>query len=106
VLHQQQQQQQQQQGSSSQAGSWFLQGSAGQRYAQQEGAGVTAYVTPSQWSELAEMQVGGSTCCVCWVSYVLQGLPIAVWHCCFSLMPMASAASWVVLLCSGTATCA
>jgi hypothetical protein len=60
VLHQMQQQQQQQQGSSSQPGAWFLQGSAGQRYAQQEGAGVTAYVTPSQWSELADMQVGGN----------------------------------------------
>jgi hypothetical protein len=58
VLHQQQHGQQQQQGASSQAGGWFLQGSAGQRYAQLEGAGVTAYITPSQWSELADMQVG------------------------------------------------
>jgi hypothetical protein len=65
--HHRHHQQQQQQGSSSQAGGWFLQGSAGQRYAQQEGAGVTAYVTPSQWSELADMQVGGSKVSSNWI---------------------------------------
>jgi hypothetical protein len=50
-------QQQQQQGLGFSQGGWFLQGLGGQRYSQQEGAGVTAYVTPSLWRELADMQV-------------------------------------------------
>jgi hypothetical protein len=56
----QQRQQQQQQGLAGECG-WFLQGCGGQRYVYQEGAAVTAYVTPGQWSELADMQVGA--CC-------------------------------------------
>ncbi|WIA35104.1 hypothetical protein OEZ86_003590 [Tetradesmus obliquus] len=50
------QQQQQQQGSGCDQGLWFQQGCGGQRYAQQEGAAVTAYVTPGLWSDLADMQ--------------------------------------------------